>query len=126
MIPGTQEDLNTAITDSTNKDVTVVMPPTRPLTLDNDIANGGAKARNITFVGDGTQTVDVITNATGAEGGQLNYQRGSTFTFENVTVQAGEGQLRRHRLRRAGLSQLHHQGQADSVRQGHLHQLYLR
>lgn len=35
--------------------------------------------------------MDVITNATGAEGGQLNYQRGSTFTFENVTVQAGEG-----------------------------------
>ena len=91
VIPGTQEDLNTAITDSTNKDVTVVMPADQTLTLDNGIANEGAKARNITFVGDGTQTVDVITNATGAEGGQLNYQRGSTFTFENVTVQAGEG-----------------------------------
>ena len=91
VIPGTQEDLNTAITDSTNKDITVVMPADQTLTLDNGIANEGAKARNITFVGDGTQTVDVITNATGAEGGRLNYQRGSTFTFENVTVQAGEG-----------------------------------
>ncbi len=91
VIPGTQEDLNTAITDSTNKDVTVVMPADQTLTLDNDIANEGAKARNITFVGDGTQTVDVITEAISAEGGQLNYQRGSTFTFENVTVQAGEG-----------------------------------
>ena len=91
VIPGTQEDLNAAITDSTNKDITVVMPADQTLTLDNGIANEGAKARNITFVGDGTQTVDVITNATGAEGGQLNYQRGSTFTFENVTVQAGEG-----------------------------------
>ena len=91
VIPGTQEDLNTAITGSTNKDITVVMPADQTLTLDNGIANEGAKARNITFVGDGTQTVDVITNATGAEGGQLNYQRGSTFTFENVTVQAGEG-----------------------------------
>ena len=91
VIPGTQEDLNTAITDSTNKDITVVMPADQTLTLDNDIANGGAKARNITFVGDGTQTVDVITEAISAEGGQLNYQRGSTFTFENVTVQAGEG-----------------------------------
>ena len=91
VIPGTQEDLNSAITDSTNKDITVVMPADQTLTLDNGIANEGAKARNITFVGDGTQTVDVITNATGAEGGQLNYQRGSTFTFENVTVQAGEG-----------------------------------
>ena len=91
VIPGTQEDLNSTITDSTTKDITVVMPADQTLTLDNGIANEGAKARNITFVGDGTQTVDVITNATGAEGGQLNYQRGSTFTFENVTVQAGEG-----------------------------------
>ena len=91
VIPGTQEDLNNAITHSTNKDITVVMPADQTLTLNNGIANEGAKARNITFVGDGTQTVDVITNATGAEGGQLNYQRGSTFTFENVTVQAGEG-----------------------------------
>ena len=91
VIPGTQEDLNSAITDPANKDITVIMPADQTLTLDNGIANEGAKARNITFVGDGTQTVDVITNATGAEGGQLNYQRGSTFTFENVTVQAGEG-----------------------------------
>lgn len=91
VIPGTQEDLNNAITDSTNKDITVVMPADQTLTLDNGIANEGAKARNITFVGDGTQTVDVITEAITAEGGQLNYQRGSTFTFENVTVQAGEG-----------------------------------
>ena len=91
VIPGTQEDLNAAITDSANKDITVIMPADQTLTLNNGIANEGAKARNITFVGDGTQTVDVITNATGAEGGQLNYQRGSTFTFENVTVQAGEG-----------------------------------
>ena len=91
VIPGTQDDLNNAITDSTNKDITVVMPADQTLTLDNGIANEGAKGRNITFVGDGTQTVDVITNATGAEGGRLNYQRGSTFTFENVTVQAGEG-----------------------------------
>ena len=91
VIPGTQEDLNSAITHSTTKDITVVMPADQTLTLDNGIANEGAKARNITFVGDGTQTVDVITEAISAEGGQLNYQRGSTFTFENVTVQAGEG-----------------------------------
>ena len=91
VIPGTQEDLNNAITDATNKDITVIMPADQTLTLNNGIANEGAKARNITFVGDGTQTVDVITEAITAEGGQLNYQRGSTFTFENVTVQAGEG-----------------------------------
>ena len=91
VIPGTQEDLNSAITHSTTKDITVVMPADQTLTLNNGIANEGNKARNITFVGDGTQTVDVITEAVSAEGGQLNYQRGSTFTFENVTVQAGEG-----------------------------------
>ena len=91
VIPGSQDELNDAISDSTNKDVTVIMPADQTLTLDNGIANEGVKARNITFVGDGTQTVDVITNAVTAEGGQLNYQRGSTFTFENVTVQAGEG-----------------------------------
>ena len=50
VIPGTQEDLNNAISDSTNKDITVVMPADQTLTLDNGIANEGAKARNITFV----------------------------------------------------------------------------
>ena len=94
VVPSTQESLNDGIKDSTNKDVTVVMPANSSLTLDNGIANSSGsdnKARDITFVGDGTQTVDVITNAVNAEGGQLNYQRGSTFTFENMTIQAGEG-----------------------------------
>ena len=91
VVPSTQGDLNTGITGSSNKDVTVVMPASSTFTLDNGIAHEGAKSRNVTFVGDGTQTVDVITNATSAEGGQLNYQRGSTFTFENLTIQAGEG-----------------------------------
>ncbi len=89
--PGTQEDLNNGITNATKKDVTVVMPKNSSFTLDSGIAHEGTKSRDITFVGDGTQTVDVIANAQGAEGGQLNYQRGSTFTFENVTIQAGEG-----------------------------------
>ena len=91
VVPGTQEALNNGIENSADKDVTVVMPSNSSFTLDNGIANEGTKARDITFVGDGTQTVDVITNATSAEGGQLNYQRGSTFTFENLTIQAGEG-----------------------------------
>ena len=91
VVPGTQEALNNGIENSADKDVTVVMPANSSFTLDNGIANEGTKARDITFVGDGTQTVDVITNATSAEGGQLNYQRGSTFTFENLTIQAGEG-----------------------------------
>ena len=95
VVPGTQEDLNTGITQTgaatPSKDVTVVMPANSSFTLDNGIAHEGDKSRDVTFVGDGTQTVDVVKNAITAEGGQLNYQRGSTFTFENLTIQAGEG-----------------------------------
>ena len=60
-------------------------------TIASGLAHEGEKARDVTFVGDGTQTVDVITKAQSAEGGMLNYQRGSTFTFKNLTIQAGEG-----------------------------------
>ena len=91
VVPGTQEALNNGIENSTDKDVTVVMPANSTFTLDNGIAHEGAKSRDVTFVGDGTQTVDVVKNAITAEGGELNYQRGSTFTFENLTIQAGEG-----------------------------------
>ena len=96
LIPaGTQEQVNeavkTAITSSEAKDVKLALPKDSTFKLDNGLANEGDKSRNVTFVGDGTQTADVITEATGAEGGKLSYQRGSTFTFENVTVKAGEG-----------------------------------
>ena len=91
VLPTEQEDLNSGITNSAEKNVTVVMPENSSFTLDNGIANEGAKSRNVTFKGDGTQTMDVITKSVSAEGGMLNYQRGSTFTFENVTIQAGEG-----------------------------------
>ena len=85
-----QEALNTGITGSTNKDVTVVMPKNSTVTLDNGIANEGDKSRNITFKGDGSQIVDVAKNAPTAEGAKhLNYQRGSTFTFENLTIENG-------------------------------------
>lgn len=99
LIPaGTQEQVNeavkTAITSSEAKDVKLALPTNSTFTLDNGLvneSNNDGKGRNVTFVGDGTQTMDVITKAISAEGGMLNYQRGSTFTFENVTVQAGEG-----------------------------------
>ena len=85
-----QETLNTGITDSTTKDVTVVVPKNSTVTLDNGIANEGDKSRNITFKGDGSQIVDVAKNAPTAEGAKhLNYQRGSTFTFENLTIENG-------------------------------------
>ena len=86
--------LNTAISgEGTSKDtpITVELTSNTTVTLDNGIANEGENSRNVTFVGDGTQTVDVITKATNAEGGMLNYQRGSSFTFKNMTIQAGEG-----------------------------------
>ena len=96
----TQGELNDALTNPTDangnptKDVAVEMPANSIFTLDNDIANesnNNGKSRNVTFIGDGSQTVDVVTNAITAEGGELNYQRGSSFTFENLTIQAGEG-----------------------------------
>ena len=92
IVPGEQKDLNDAITGAkADAPVSVKLPKDATFTLDNDIANEGAKSRDVTIVGDGSQTVDVITNAISAEGGQLNYQRGSTFTFENVEIAAGEG-----------------------------------
>ena len=90
VVPSTQDEMNTGITDSSNKDVTVVMPANSSFTLDNGIAHEGNKSRNVTFVGDGSQTVDVAKNAPEAEGAKhLNYQRGSTFTFENLTIENG-------------------------------------
>ena len=87
-----QEGLNAAITGATKgSPVTIQLPANTTLTLDNDIANAGNKSRNITFVGDGTQTVDIITKTVSAEGGMLNYQRGSSFTFKNLKIKAGEG-----------------------------------
>ena len=91
VIVSNQQQANDAITNATDKKVNISIASGQTITLDNGIANEGDKSRDITFVGDGTQTVDVITNAISAEGGQLNYQRGSTFTFENMTIQAGEG-----------------------------------
>ena len=91
VIVSNQQQANDAITNATDKKVNISLAPNETITLDNGIANEGAKSRDITFSGDGSQTVDVITKTVNAEGGQLNYQRGSSFTFENLTIQAGEG-----------------------------------
>ena len=91
VIASNQQQANDAITNATDKKVNISIASGQTITLDNGIANEGDKARDITFSGDGSQTVDVITHAVSAEGGQLNYQRGSSFTFENLTIQAGEG-----------------------------------
>ena len=97
----TQDELNDALTNPTDangnptKDVAVEMPANSTFTLDNGIANDQQSAivqnrRNVTFIGDGSQTVDVVTKAVNAaEGNEMNYQRGSSFAFQNVTVQGG-------------------------------------
>ena len=87
-----QVGLNSAITGAdVDTPVTIVTPAGSTMMLENGIANEGTKIRDITFLGDGSQTVDVVTQAISAEGGMLNYQRGSSFTFKNMTIQAGEG-----------------------------------
>ncbi|MDD6476851.1 MAG: SipW-dependent-type signal peptide-containing protein [Eubacteriales bacterium] len=91
VVADNQEEVNDAITNATGGAVAITVPANKTITLDNDIANAGEKSRDITFIGNGTQKVDVVKKAVAAEGGQLNYQRGSSFTFENLTIQAGEG-----------------------------------
>ena len=91
VIVSNQQQANDAITNATDKKANISIASGQTITLDNGIANEGDKSRDITFSGNGSQTVDVVTNAVSAEGGQLNYQRGSSFTFENLTIQAGEG-----------------------------------
>ena len=87
------DTLNETVIPETEKGVpaAITLPKNASVTLDNGIAHEGDKSRTLTFVGDGTQTVDVVSKAINAEGGMLNYQRGSKFTFKNMTVQAGEG-----------------------------------
>ena len=88
----TQEGLNDEITNGTaGSQVTINLAKDATFTLNNGIANEAKKSRNVIFLGDGTQTMDVITGASNAEGGQLNYQRGSSFTFKNLKIKAGEG-----------------------------------
>ena len=65
--------------------------PNSTIVLKTGLANEGVKARNITIVGNGSQTVDVISGSTSAEGGMLSYQRGSSFAFKNLKIKAGEG-----------------------------------
>lgn len=77
--------------DDVTKDGILTLAPKQTFTIASGIAHEGEKARDVTFKGDGTQTVDVITKTKSAEGGMLNYQRGSTLTFKNLTIQAGEG-----------------------------------
>ena len=93
VIVSNQQQANDAITNATDKKATISIASGQTITLDNGIANSSGsdnKARDITFVGDGSQTVNVATEVVGENNNKLNYQRGSSFTFENLTIQAGE------------------------------------
>lgn len=86
---GTQDEFNAAIETSAGQSSTIVLASNSTVTLDNKALD--EKNANVTIIGDGTQTFDVITNAVDAENGKLNYQRGSSFTFKNMSIKAGEG-----------------------------------
>ena len=86
VIVSNQQQVNDAITNAANKKATIVMPANTKFTLDSGIAHEGDKSRDVTFVGDGSQTIDIHTDAGGENGYKLNYQRGSTFVFENLNI----------------------------------------
>lgn len=91
-VASTTEELTTALASGTTGDeIAIMIPSNSTVSIENDVINGETKKRNVTFIGDGTQTVDIVSKAVTAEGGKLNYQRGSSFTFKKVTIQAGEG-----------------------------------
>lgn len=84
-----QEELNAALETAAGQSSTIALASNLTVTLDNEVLN--KKNADVTIIGDGTQTFDVITKAISAEGGMLNYQRGSSFTFKNMSIKAGEG-----------------------------------
>lgn len=88
-IVSTQEKLNAALETAAGQSSTIALASNSTVTLDNNVLN--QKNADVTIIGDGTQTFDVVTKATYAEGGMLNYQRGSSFTFKNMSIKAGEG-----------------------------------
>lgn len=88
-IVSTQEELNAALETAAGQSSTIALASNSTVTLDNNALN--EKNADVTIIGDGTQTFDVITKAISAEGGELNYQRGSSFTFKNMSIKAGEG-----------------------------------
>lgn len=88
--PETQDEFNAAIVASVGQPTNIALASNATVTLDNDVANNKGDI-DITVIGDGSQTFDVITKSVSAEGGQLNYQRGSSFTLKNLKIKAGEG-----------------------------------
>lgn len=91
------ENFNDALKNANNSTKFILPSANITLNLNNGVCNGGENSKKITFIGKldsdnkPLSTIDVVAKAVSAEGGMLNYQRGSSFTFENLTIQAGEG-----------------------------------
>lgn len=85
-------DFNNALSSaSAGEAVSVVLAPNATVELESGVANEGSKAHDITIVGDGTQTFDVVSKSVkSSEGTQMSYQRGSSFTLKNLKIKAGE------------------------------------
>ena len=89
---GTQDEFNAALETAAGQSSTILLASNSTVTLDNEALN--EKNANVTIIGDGTQTFDVITNAVDAENGKLNYQRGSSLTLKNVIVKGENANYR--------------------------------
>lgn len=96
-VPGTQAQFNSALGVAISPDgnaakrVYLDLASNKDFTLDSNIVNGPVKARDVIIHGDNTQVIDTITNSVTSYEGTLNYQRNSSFRFENVTVEFGDG-----------------------------------
>lgn len=84
-VVSSNEDLDAAISN-TEGEAIIALGNNAEISLKSGAANG--KSNDFTFIGDGTSTFDVISDTETAEGGQLNYQRGSTFTFQKFDHQS--------------------------------------
>ena len=79
---GTQEDLNSAISDNTTSTVKLTEDGTYNLT------NGIAKSKDVTFIGTKDTVIDICQNLDGESGvnSGMNYQDGATLAFKGVTI----------------------------------------
>ena len=79
---GTQEDLNSAITNNETSTVKLTEDGTYNLT------DGIAKSKDVTFIGTKDTVIDVCQNLDGESGvnAGMNYQDGATLVFKGVTI----------------------------------------
>ena len=81
---------------SSKKNISVNLSDNTTLSLSSGTFHEGSNSKNVTLIGkldshnNPVSTVDIAKESTVAEGAKhLNYQRGSVFTFENLTIVNG-------------------------------------